>query len=582
MAAANRKPSDPCSNTGSQRTWRSILARTAIVRTIMRSPGLAVLAVLALIVMSALAASDNDLGNIFRPFADDTGKVQSLPSDASLDQHNAFFDPAVGTNGQACVTCHQPAQGFTIHVAATREAFEDTDGLDPLFRPNDTADRPDALVSTLHARKDAYKLFLDLGVVRIGKTFKSPSDFTVEAQDTAQFGPLPNSNDVQHPGNPTLSLFRRPLVNTNVNFDSSVLWDGRDSIATLATSQVPKAIQSLLLGGGADPAANQAIANFMTGVFTDQVFDNGAGSLSAHGATGGVRHLLALSSDPARPCTFAADFPSSAPVLTPFSSTCTRVDDNNPHTFGSDMFDAWANPRDQDQAENDRDGEGRDDHGRDDRGRDRDDFRASIARGQEIFNTAVLTQPPDLNGKLLDVGSLANGGVNADHSDRIPAGAPIHCVTCHATHNLGNNPNPNFIGRIGTDSIEILDNLVTTRSQQDPLVQEILDNVKKLPLYCLRPKTDTTPFTGIGGATCGTHAGDVKTTDPGRAMVTGLIADVGKFKPPILRGLSVRSPFFHAGTASDIFHLIDFYDARFQINLTPQQKNDLANFLEAF
>jgi len=74
----------------------------------------------------------------------------------------------------------------------------------------------------------------------------------------------------------------------------------------------------------------------------------------------------------------------------------------------------------------------------------------------------------------------------------------------------------------------------------------------------------------------------VQTTDPGRAMVTRLIADRGKFKPPILRDLLARSPFFHAGTASDIFHLIDFYDARFQINLTRQQKNDLANFLEAF
>src|SRR5260370_38828877 len=98
MAAANRKPSDPSNNTGSQRTWRSILARTAIVRTIMRSPGLAVLAALALIVTSALAASDNDLGNIFRPFADHTGKGQRLPSEASLYQHNAVFDPAPATN----------------------------------------------------------------------------------------------------------------------------------------------------------------------------------------------------------------------------------------------------------------------------------------------------------------------------------------------------------------------------------------------------------------------------------------------------------------------------------------------------
>jgi hypothetical protein len=91
MTAANRKPSDPCNNAGSRHTCQQILGRTAIVRAIVRSPRLAVLAVLALIVMSALAASDNDLDNIFRPFADDTGKVQSLPSGASLDQHNALL-----------------------------------------------------------------------------------------------------------------------------------------------------------------------------------------------------------------------------------------------------------------------------------------------------------------------------------------------------------------------------------------------------------------------------------------------------------------------------------------------------------
>jgi hypothetical protein len=348
------------------------------------------------------------------------------------------------------------------------------------------------------------------------------------------------------------------LVNTNMNFDSSVLWDGRDKMDALAGSQVPKAIQSLLLGPGTDMKANQQIADFMTGVFTAQIADNGAKELAKHGAAGGVQSLLKMSSDPSRPCLYMAAFPEAGkPVLTPRSpSTCTRIDDNNPRTFGMGLFDGWAKlPNDGANAD-----------------------RAAIARGQAIFNSAALHQPPDLDGKLPDVGSTANGGANADHADRIPAGKVIRCNTCHAARNLGNNPNPNFIGRIGTDSIDILERLVATRGTQDPLVKNVLENVRKLPLYCLRPNTDTASF---DAAACGTHPGDVKTTDPGRAMVTGLIADAGKFKPPILRDLSGRAPFFHAGTAATVFELIDFYDARFDIKLSPAQKKDLAKFLLA-
>jgi cytochrome c peroxidase len=66
-----------------------------------------------------------------------------------------------------------------------------------------------------------------------------------------------------------------------------------------------------------------------------------------------------------------------------------------------------------------------------------------------------------------------------------------------------------------------------------------------------------------------------------RAMVSGDIGDVGKFKPPILRGLAARSPYFHAGTAQNIQMLIHFYNARFQIGLTEDEVNDLGSFLEA-
>jgi cytochrome c peroxidase len=528
-------------------------------------------------VLPSLTAEDlKDMGVTIvghrRMLLDAIAALRTDPSD-----HNAFFESSLGTNGQACVTCHQANQGISLNVANINNAFVASLGRDPLFRLSDTADRADADISTLQARRKAYRLFLDLGVVRIGKTFKgnsdpdnpgaTQSDFRVEHQNTPEFGPLTSLNDPQHPGIPSLALFRRPLVNTNVSFDSAVLWDGRDRIDTLPNSQVPKAVQSLLLGSGSDTKANQQIADFMTGTVTDQIFDRYAGDLSAQGATGGVQSLSKMASDPHRPCLYATAFPQipglpqpGKPTLTPFSpTTCTRIDDNDPHTFGFDLFSAWSNlPRGGDPGIN--------------------SARAAIARGEILFNTVVLHQPADLDGKLLDVGSSANGGANADHPDRIAAGQPIHCVTCHATHNLGNNPNPNFIGRIGTDSIDILKGLLATRKTQDPLVENVLRNVKKLPLYCLRPNSDPASFSS---APCGTHPGDVKTTDPGRAMVTGLIADVGKFKPPILRNLAARLPLFHAGTASNIFELIDFYDARFQINLTRQQKTDLAKFLLA-
>ena len=64
-------------------------------------------------------------------------------------------------------------------------------------------------------------------------------------------------------------------------------------------------------------------------------------------------------------------------------------------------------------------------------------------------------------------------------------------------------------------------------------------------------------------------------------MVSGLFTDVGKFKPPILRDLNVRSPYFHNGSAANLTQVVNFYNARFAMGLNPQQKQDLINFLSA-
>jgi cytochrome c peroxidase len=150
----------------------------------------------------------------------------------------------------------------------------------------------------------------------------------------------------------------------------------------------------------------------------------------------------------------------------------------------------------------------------------------------------------------------------------------IHCTTCHATRNIGNHPDATFFARSGNDSLDIINALLTnpgnaSRATQED-VQALRDRVSQLPLYRL---------TATGPNNCGIT--EVVTTDPGRTMVSGDICDVGKFKPPILRGLAARSPYFHAAVAENIQMLIHFYNARFQIGLTEDEVNDLAAFLEA-
>jgi cytochrome c peroxidase len=73
----------------------------------------------------------------------------------------------------------------------------------------------------------------------------------------------------------------------------------------------------------------------------------------------------------------------------------------------------------------------------------------------------------------------------------------------------------------------------------------------------------------------------VQTTDPGRALITGKWADIGKLKGPILRGLASRAPYFHNGSADTLEDVIRFYDVRFHIGFSEQEKADLAAFLKA-
>jgi hypothetical protein len=161
---------------------------------------------------------------------------------------------------------------------------------------------------------------------------------------------------------------------------------------------------------------------------------------------------------------------------------------------------------------------------------DRAARRASILRGQTLFNSRTI----NITGV---------GGLNDATGQPLIKGS---CGTCHDAPNVGNH------------------------SVSAPLNIGIADltnplGVSYLPVITLRQKADPTK--------------EISTTDPGRALVTGKWADIGKVKGPILRGLPARAPYFHNGSAASLQRVIDFYNIRFAMELTAQEQADLVAFL---
>jgi len=63
-------------------------------------------------------------------------------------------------------------------------------------------------------------------------------------------------------------------------------------------------------------------------------------------------------------------------------------------------------------------------------------------------------------------------------------------------------------------------------------------------------------------------------------LISGKCADIGKVKGPILRALAARAPYFHNGSAATLLDVVEFYNQRFNLGFTEQQKRDLVAFLE--
>jgi cytochrome c peroxidase len=340
------------------------------------------------------------------------------------------------------------------------------------------------------------------------------------APETAEFDVVSVVNPYGCSDSSTLSMYRRPLPSTNLRFLSTVMADGRESSPQTGTQKItfntnPDDLLADLAHQALDATNGHAQAS--TPLTAEQ----------QHAIVDFEMSLITAQAYDYRAGWLTADRAVGGPVaLAKHTLPAFFVGINDP--LGGNpkdtpftpvifkLFNAWKNPNSEDN----------------DNGSDRDDQqtrRARIARGEKLFNS-----------KAINITGVA--GLNDDLN---LASIPGTCGTCHDSPNVGNHSvsAPLNIGVSDLDS---------------PL------DLSYLPVFTLRNRS----------------TGEIKkTTDPGRALITGAWKDVGRLKGPILRGLPARAPYFHNGSAETLTDVIEFYDKRFSIGFTAQEKKDLIAFL---
>ncbi len=455
----------------------------------------------------------------------------------TVTMKNAFFQ-SLGTNGRTCFSCHQMSSAMGLSTMALQNLYRFSGDKDPVFAAVDGANCP--------SRPHDHSILLNKGLFRIFLPLPANAEFTVEVvSDPTGCNFDPKYNKDPSTGARILSMYRRPFISTNLKFvtnlqpplpgnagnldpltgvplptdpytqlveSGNIMWDGREPTlqtqainATAGHAQASAAQIAILTGQNLNPPASppnsvqlKQIVDFENGLYSAQLLDMRAGSLTAGGALGGPANLEAT----------ASAVPST--VAPPFT-----------------LYTSWQSASGAKQQ--------------------------SIYRGMNIFNNPTLFKISNVSG-FNNIPGVGNGNPSG-------SGIPGGCLTCHSVPNSGSDQFRAAQHDIGVSG--------SSPEFGGP------KPAKDLPIYKLTCKP------GVTDSPAGFHTGPVYTNDPGAAVITGLCRDIGRLTVPQVRGLAARAPYFSDGSAQTLLDVVNFYNKRFSINLTDQQKQDLVNFLEA-
>jgi hypothetical protein len=440
-----------------------------------------------------------------------------------------FFEP-IGENGRACVSCHQPANAMSLSVATIQQRWHDTHGKDPIFAPVDGMNCPDLPLED----PKSHSLLLERGLFRIFLPWppKAADGTRIDPEFSIEVVRDPTGCNLHpqyglHSANPMVSVYRRPRVVANTKYFTH---HGFGVFAFIGKNGLPASRDPItglpsgmnILSDARQPTlATQAIEAAVTHLqFNGRLPDEALKrivDLESHLYTAQVNDTSAGD-------LMEKDGPPGLGVNN-LASGREGLLGNNITNYVIPLGEKWRALPPSSNAQ--------------------DEARRSIARGHDVFMFRTFWIK------------------DAMHLNTVGLGNPVKrtCSTCHGMHMMGMDIANGWMD-IGTTNL--------------PWAREEPENPwnpqkAQLPLFKITCKTDVPPHPFLGRV--------FYTQDPGRGLISGKCNDVGAIVMQQFRGLAARAPYFANGSASSLSELVDFYDRRFNIGLTDQEREDLIHFL---
>jgi hypothetical protein len=479
----------------------------------------------------------------YATFSNPTGTLAVFNADGPIaTRGHPFFEP-LGRNGRACVTCHQPADAMSLSVRSIRWRWAAAGPRDSLFATVDGTNCPNLPIG----QRSSHSLLLDKGLFRIplawpprdpaGRVISPDFDITVISDPTGC-----NTDSVYGLGssNPRISVFRRPRMAANMKYVEPErplsLWQIRTGEVRPVDPATGRRLGGNLMSDGRAPTlvaqmidASRTHMEMIEGLlpseqvqvrkFLDQVYTAQATDRTGGPLDTGGAHLGPRALRDGKPAMVGAY--SARPMFPELEGWVTQRIASSIKWTPLVKLPPFRPTRAGEEHETPA----------------QRVYRDSVARGylSFMYRQFLIRNVADLNGFI---------------------GNPVKqtCAACHNMVQTGMDVSPGYLD-LGT----------TTYPTATP--------APDLPLFRIDCRKDAPPHPYLGRV--------IYTSDPGRALITGRCADVGKIVIQQMRGLAARAPYFANGSAQDLRAVIDFYDARFRIGYARDEITDLINFMGA-
>jgi hypothetical protein len=467
-------------------------------------------------------------------YANASGRIGILNAEGPVEtKGHPFFEP-LGPNGRACVSCHQPADGMSLARSSIVQRWTETKGTDPIFAAIDGANCPHLPA----ADPASHSLLLERGLFRIpvrwppvdaGGRAITP-DFTLEVvrdPTGCNTHPVYGIEGERR----EVSVYRRPRPAANLRYVASSRFGispfiGKTGMLAAVDPDTGRPVNMNMMADARESTLKTQAQSAARGhlevaapLSPQQLERIRTFELQLYAAQAFSRGAGALN-EPGGPSGLGPQA---------MAAGSDGVLGNNTTRFVIPMEDKWAKVPE----------------GRGDAERARNAFRQSVQRGHDVFFFRTFWIS------------------DAMHINTVGLGNPIKrtCSTCHGMHMTGMDTANGWMDVGTTNHPWALEPPESPWAAERPA----------LPLFRITCRADLPPHPFLGRT--------IYTQDPGRALISGKCEDVGTIVIQQFRGLAARPPYFSNGSAATLRELVDFYDRRFNIRLTEQERTDLVNFL---